>query len=83
MNGGQIAAFFAGTLVLCHAGGGGGVPDWGNHELERALRPYRKAGFPPLWPQLPAGDLLPAWDCADCSERLEPRAGNQVGGNIL
>ena len=68
MNSEQITVFLQEhwewvTLImgLCPA-------DWGNHELELALRPHRQTGLSPLWPWLQAGDLLPAGDRADCGQ---------------
>ena len=42
--------------------------NWGDPQLELALRPHRQAGLPPLWPRLPAGDILLAGDRADCDQ---------------
>ena len=39
-----------------------------NSELELDVRPHRQAGLPPLWPRLPAGDILLAGDRADCDQ---------------
>ena len=44
------------------------VRGWLNSELELDVRPYRQAGFPPLWTRLPSGTVLSAGNRADCDQ---------------
>ena len=60
MNSEQITAFLQAALGVGDFDHGHCVRGWLNSELELDLRPHRQAGLSPLWPRLPAGDLLPA-----------------------
>ena len=74
--------FFTGALVSCLSDHWGRDFDWSNPQLELALRPYRQAGFSPLWTRLPAGDFLPAGCPSDRGEHLGICAEIAIKGAI-
>ena len=76
-------SIFAGALVHCLGAHRGRDFNWGDPQLELALRPHRHTGCPPPQQRIPAGGVLPAGRPPDRSEHLGICAEIEVGGERL
>ena len=75
-------SIFTGALVHCLGAHRGRDFDWGDPQLELALRPHWYAGCPSTQQRIPACGFLSAGRPPDCGEYLGICAEIEIGGSI-